>query len=251
MAKRIHAPLIGISCETVSKRKDYADYDLVCDHRYAAAIDNAGGHPVLLPVAHKKRVLKRFLEGTDGLLIVGGDDVDPRLYGEPPRSRTRVVYPRRTAFETWLYQAGKRRMLPIFGICYGMQLINVLEGGTLYQHLHPKKRGIRISHRGRRRIRHNVQIMPGTRLADILDMREVKVISDHHQAIRYIAPGFVPSAIADDGIIEAIEDPERPEILAVQWHPERLPYSRTTQKLFKTFVQACADYRRSYGRAGR
>ncbi|HOB73406.1 MAG TPA: gamma-glutamyl-gamma-aminobutyrate hydrolase family protein [Phycisphaerae bacterium] len=251
MRRRIHAPLIGISCETISKRKDYADYDLVCDHRYAMAIDNAGGHPVLLPVAHKKRVLKRFLEGIDGLLIVGGDDVDPRLYGETPRSYTHVIYSKRTAFETWLYQAGKRRRLPIFGICYGMQLINVLEGGTLYQHLHPKKKGIRISHRGKRKVRHDVHVMPGTRLAEILDARTVSVISDHHQAIRYIAPGFIPSAVADDGIIEAIENPLRPEILAVQWHPERLPYSRVTRRLFKTFVEACAAYRRAHGNSGK
>jgi putative glutamine amidotransferase len=247
MARRRHAPLIGISCETIAKRKGYADYDLVCDHRYAMAIENGGGHPVLLTLAHKKLALKRYLEGIDGLLIVGGDDVDPSLYGEEPRAKTHVIYHRRTAFETWLYQAGKRRRLPIFGICYGMQLINVLEGGTLYQHLHPKRKGPRIDHRGRRRRRHNVQLMPGTRLAEIIGSRDVTVISEHHQAIRYLAPGFIPSCVADDGIIEGIENPERPEILAVQWHPERMPYSRVSRELFKDFVESCADYRRSHG----
>ncbi|GMU22263.1 MAG: hypothetical protein AMXMBFR13_23510 [Phycisphaerae bacterium] len=248
MAKRLHAPLIGISCETIAQKKDYSDYELMCDHRYAMAINNAGGHPVLLPLAHRKLVMRRYLEGIDGLLIVGGDDVDPRLYGEQPRSRTKVIFPKRTAFETWLYQAGKRRRLPIFGICYGMQLINVLEGGSLYQHLHPKKKGTRIDHRGRRRVRHSVQIAPGTQLSEILEMREAGVISDHHQAIRYLAPGWLPSGVADDGIIEAIESPESPQILAVQWHPERLPYSAVTRRLFKAFVQACAAYRRNRGR---
>jgi putative glutamine amidotransferase len=246
MAKRRHAPLIGISCETVSRKKDYSDYELVCDHRYAMAIDHAGGHPVLLALAHKKMALKRYLEGIDGLLIVGGDDVDPRLYGEELGKRTHVIYPKRTAFETWLYQAGKRRRLPIFGICYGMQLINVLEGGTLRQHLRPRKKGPRIDHRGKRRHRHGIQMMPGTRLAEIFGAREATVISDHHQAIRYLAPGFLPSCVADDGVIEGIENPERPEILAVQWHPERMPYSRVTTKLFKTFVESCAAYRRSH-----
>lgn len=250
MPRRIHAPLIGISCETVSERKDFADYELVCDHRYALAINNAGGHPVLLPLAHRKMALKRYLEGIDGLLIVGGDDVDPRLYGETPRSRTKVGFSKRTAFETWLYQAGRRRRLPIFGICYGMQLINVLEGGTLYQHLHPKKKGTRIDHRGRRKARHKVHVVPGTSLAEIMNVRETVVISEHHQAIRYLAPGFVPSVMADDGIIEAIENPEMPQVLAVQWHPERLPYSRVTRRLFKSFVEACAAYRRGHGGAG-
>lgn len=248
MAKAARAPLIGISCETIPRRRGYSDYDLLCDHRYAMAINNAGGHPVLLPVAHRKTVLKRYLEGIDGLLIVGGDDVDPRLYGEIPRSRTRVIFPKRTTFETWLYQAGKRRRLPIFGICYGMQLINVLEGGTLYQHLHPRKTGTRIDHRGRRKPKHHVQINPGTHLADILGTREAAVISDHHQAIRYLAPDFVASCVADDGIIEAIEHPDMPQVLAVQWHPERLPYSRATRRLFKAFVHSCSAYRR--GSAG-
>src|SRR5512138_3772339 len=139
MMDRKQAPLIGITCEAVVDEGGGGAYDLVCDHRYAEAVKDAGGHPVLLPIAHRKAVLQRYLEGIDGLLIVGGDDVDPRLYGEEPRSRTRVIYPKRTAFETWLYQAGKRRGLPIFGICYGMQLINVLEGGTLHQHIHPKR----------------------------------------------------------------------------------------------------------------
>lgn len=242
MAKR-YAPFIGISCEAVPRKKNFSDYELVCDHRYAAAINQAGGHPVLLPIAHRRMVLRRYLEGIDGLLIVGGDDVDPRLYGEEPKKRTNVIYSKRTAFETWLYQAGKRRGLPIFGICYGMQLINVLEGGTLYQHIHPRRKGPTIDHRGRRRPRHLVNIMPNTRLGDILGTRQTVVISEHHQAIRYLAPGFVPSVVADDGIIEAIENADSPQILAVQWHPERLPYSHVTRRLFKAFVQACATYR--------
>jgi len=242
MAKRLRAPLIGISCETISKRKDFADYSLVCDHRYAAALNNAGGHPVLLPIAHRKLALKRYLEGIDGLVIVGGDDVDPKLYGEEPRLNTHVGFSKRTAFETWLYQAGKARGLPIFGICYGMQLINVLEGGTLYQHIFPRKDAPRIDHRGKYRTKHKVQIIPGTRLSEIIGLRQTVVASEHHQAVRDLAPGFIPSMVADDGIIEAIENPAAPQLIAVQYHAERLPYSRATRRLFKAFVEACRAY---------
>jgi putative glutamine amidotransferase len=247
MAKRIRAPLIGISCETIFKRKDFSDYNLLCDHRYAAAINNAGGHPMLLPIAHRKRALQRYLEGIDGLVIVGGDDVDPKLYGEEARRGTHIIYPKRTAFESWLYQAGKRRGLPIFGICYGMQLINVLEGGSLYQSLKPRPSTPRVDHRGRRRKKHAAQVIQGTQLAAVLGVHQVTVITQHHQAVRDLAAGWIPSAVADDGVIEAIENPAAPQILAVQWHPERLPFSSSTRKLFKAFVNACRSYREEMG----
>lgn len=245
---RLHAPLIGITCETVPARKsDYRAYELVCDHRYAMAVNNAGGHPVLLPIAHRKWALRRYLEGIDGLVIVGGDDVDPRLYGEEPRKLTKVIYPKRTAFETWLYRAGKARKLPILGICYGMQLINVLEGGTLYQHLRPRKNGPRVDHRGRRRGKHSAQVIPGTLMSEILTVRNTVVATEHHQAVRDLAPGFIPCVVASDGIIEAIENPGAPHILGVQWHPERIPYSAVTRKLFKAFVEQCRAYRAAAG----
>lgn len=241
----LRAPLIGITCEAVSRRKDFALYDLVCDHRYGDVVSRAGGHPVLLPIAHRKALLRRYLEGIDGLVIVGGDDLHPCFYGETPRKSTRIAFPRRTLFESWLYRAGKRRRLPILGICYGMQLINVLEGGSLYQHIHPKRGGPRVDHRGRTNRAHPVRVLPGTRLARSLGTRKLVVATEHHQAVRRLAPGFEVAAVADDGIIEAIEYPYRPEIFAVQWHPERLPESAATRRLLRAFIRACIQYRRN------
>jgi len=244
MSEKRPAPLIGITCEAISNRSDFADYDLLCDHRYAAAVKDAGGHPVLLPIAHQRAVLHRYLEGIDGLVIVGGDDVDPKLYGETPERSTHIIFPKRTAFESWLYKAGKRRQLPILGICYGMQLINALEGGTLHQHLPDKREGGQVDHHKRRkRTQHVVHLLPGTRLKQIVRVSHALVATQHHQAVRDLAPGFASAAVADDGIIEAIEHPGSPEILAVQWHPERMPQSVVTRRLFRTFVRTCARYR--------
>jgi len=242
MADKRYAPLIGISCEAVARKGDFSRYDLVCDHRYAEAVKDAGGHPVLLPIAHRKTILKRYLEGIDGLVIVGGDDVDPKLYGEEPIKSTRMIYHKRTAFETWLYQAGNERRLPILGICYGMQLINVLEGGTLYQQIRARKNAPKIDHQGARRQRHWIRLIPDSRLSQVLGIRQAIITSQHHQAVRDLAPGFIPAAVADDGLIEAIENPELPHILAVQWHPERTRYSAVTRRLFKAFLRLCIDY---------
>jgi gamma-glutamyl-gamma-aminobutyrate hydrolase PuuD len=239
MIDRARAPLFG--------EGPRGPYDLVCDHRYAEAVKDAGGHPVLLPIAYRKAILRRYLEGIDGLVIVGGDDVDPRLYGEEALPTTQVIFSRRTTFETWLYRAGKERRLPILGICYGMQLINVLEGGTLYQDLPPRKGAPRVDHRGARRRRHRVRILASTQLAARAQMTRALVATEHHQGVRDLAPGFIPCATADDGVIEAIESPELPQVLAVQWHPERTRASLLTRRLFRTFVALASTYRDGSG----
>lgn len=247
MSKKRRAPLIGITCEAVSHRKDFADYDLLCDHRYASAITEAGGHPVLLPIAHGRALLNRYLEGIDGLVIVGGDDLDPSWYGEVPKRHTKVAFPKRSEFEANLYKEGANRRLPILGICYGMQLINVIEGGTLYQHLKPSKRGPRVDHEGRKNGSHKVQVLPGTKLGKVLGVGSKRVATEHHQGIRALAPSFIPAAIAADGVVEAMEKPSRPEIFAVQWHPERRLHHQSTHRLFKAFVKACTRYKKAKG----
>ena len=249
MIDRKRAPLIGITCEAVVDDGAEKAYDLVCDHRYAEAVKDAGGHPVLLPIAYRKAVLRRYLEGIDGLVIVGGDDVDPRLYGEEPLPGTHVIFQQRTTFETWLYRAGKERRLPILGICYGMQLINVLEGGTLHQEVPRRKRMPRVDHAGTRRHRHRVRILSSTRLAATSGMARAVVATEHHQSVRDLAPGFIPCATADDGVIEAIESPDLPQVLAVQWHPERTRSSMLTRRIFRAFVALAGAYRDGKTRA--
>jgi putative glutamine amidotransferase len=236
-------PLIGILCDAVPGKKGAPGYRLVCRKSYAAAVENAGGAPVLLPISRRREALRRYVEELDGLVIPGGWDVDPALYGEKPARQTRIVHPERAAFETSLYRMAKRRRMPILAVCYGMQLVNVLEGGTLHQHLFPGRKGPRIDHRGKKSPLHTIEVTPGTRLHAILGAGRARVLTSHHQAVRAIAPGFVCAATAADGTVEAIEHPDRPEILAVQWHPEVNPRSGASRRLFGDFLRSCRAYR--------
>ena len=235
-------PFVGITCDVQIPKAGPAAYELLCDHRYPEAVKRAGGYPVLLPIALRDAVIRRYLDGIDGLIIVGGDDVDPRLYGERRRDGTGTVFGPRLRFERKLYRGARRRTLPILGICYGMQLVNVLEGGSLYQDIRRDARSP-MDHQDRVRPHHRVRLQSGTRLGRILGGRTLSVHSDHHQAVSRVAPGFRPVAFAEDGVIEAIEG-DSEEILAVQWHPERTLDSPATRRLFRSFVGLCRGRRR-------
>lgn len=231
-------PFIGITCDVHVPRHKRRAYELFCDHRYPEAVKRAGGYPVLLPIAHREAVIERYLGGIDGLIIVGGDDVDPRLYGERPRRGTGTVFGPRLHFECELYRGARARDLPIFGICYGMQLINVLEGGALFQDVRRDAKS-RLSHRDKQRPYHRVVLSYASRLHKIIGQRSIVVHSWHHQAASRVAPGFRPVALAPDGVIEAIES-DYDAILAVQWHPERQIDHAATRRLFQWFVRLCA-----------
>ncbi|MFH1725364.1 MAG: gamma-glutamyl-gamma-aminobutyrate hydrolase family protein [Elusimicrobiota bacterium] len=234
----VREPFIGITCDVHIPSAEPRAYELFCDHRYPDAVKEAGGFPVLLPIGRRPRIIRRYFDGIDGLIIVGGDDVDPRLYGERPKPGTGAVFPPRLRFERELYQGARLSKLPILGVCYGMQLINVLEGGTLFQDIKRDAKSKKI-HQGGKGVGSRIRIDPRSRLRRILGTTSLRVLCDHHQAVSRVAPRFRPVAFAEDGIIEAIES-DRAEILAVQWHPERAPGSGPTKGLFRSFVRMCA-----------
>jgi putative glutamine amidotransferase len=239
-------PVIGITCDLdlgtgrearTPGRPMHVLYD-----DYVQAVVEAGGIPILLPAPARGETVCPSAAILHGLLIPGSPaDVDPALYGEEPHPRLGPVNPRRTQFEIALAQQALARGLPVFGICGGAQVLNVALGGSLYQDLAaqvPKA----YKHTGSPEPAHTVDIVPGSRLAAIMQMAESRVNSLHHQAIKVPGQGLRVSASARDGVIEAVEMPERPFVIGVQWHPEQL-FTRdaAARRLFAAFVQAARD----------
>ena len=224
-------PVIGMTTYPPDPRGRYHLAD-----EYLDAVHRAGGIPILFPPVgdHARERLDRV----DALVLPGGGDIDPVLYGETPHEATYGVNPARDAVEISLVRAALEREIPLLLICRGMQVLNVALGGTLHQHV-PEAFGEAVLHRApeRQAVPHTVRIEPGTRLAAILDPHEIEVVSFHHQAVRNLAPGLKASAYAPDGLLEACEVPGRWAI-AVQWHPElSAEHDRIQRRLFEALVE--------------
>jgi gamma-glutamyl-gamma-aminobutyrate hydrolase PuuD len=210
--------VIGVSAYAEQAR--WAAWDMpasVVPQRYLDKVLAAGGIPVVLPaVAGISDVLPRL----DGLLLVGGGDVDPVRYGALPHAKTGRVFPARDVAELALLRGALQLGLPILGICRGLQLLNVALGGTLHQHVPDV-----VGHGGHSGgegtfARHDVHLRAGSGLARTLNRTTLHVPSLHHQAIDRLGAGLTASAWSDDGLIEAAELDGRPFTVGVQWHPE-------------------------------
>jgi putative glutamine amidotransferase len=192
---------------------------------YVRAVTAAGGVPIVLSPLMGHSLAARALDGVDGLVLTGGEDVDPAWYETAPHPRLNPPSRERDLFELALFAAARQRELPVLGICRGIQLVNVALGGTLYQDLPSEWRGT-VDHdpQGARTDRsHDVRLEPGSLAAGALGSATVRVNSFHHQAVRDLAPKLVASGWSEDGLIEAVEGAEgQPWLLAVQWHPEEM-----------------------------
>ena len=185
---------------------------------YAASVITAGGLPVHLPMSASPELLATRL---DGIIIAGGEDVDPRLYGQAPAPLTGPVDPIRDAFELGLIRAGLAHGIPVLGVCRGLQLINVALGGTLIQHLESGTGESHGSYAYPRAHRvHDIAIERGSQMHGIYG-DTVRTNSFHHQAVDAPGDGVAVVGRAADGVVEAIEAPDR-NIVGVQWHPETL-----------------------------
>ncbi len=205
---------------------------------YPEAIERAGGVPVIVPLLRPDAVAA-LLDRVDGVCLPGGPDLQPSAYGEEPHPELGPTEPRVDAVELALVKAADRRKLPILGICRGMQALNVARGGTLHQHL-PDIVGDRLQHRQPEHgsiATHLVETAPHSRLRSTLGGPKLEVNSFHHQAVDALGKNLAATAWAEDGTIEAIEQPGERMVMGVQWHAEGL---RAHGPLFDLLIEAAA-----------
>jgi len=236
----LNEPVIGITCSWDTDRTAYFS-----PKDYSEAVRAAGGRPVLLPHAEPGRdEANGILSQVDGLLLSGGTDLDPVMFGEDPRHPLKMIDPVRDGFEVALSRAALKSGLPVLGICRGIQVLNLAAGGTIYQDLAGQVDGALRHEQDAPRWHptHAISITEGTRLHKVLGETACRVNSFHHQAVRAVAPGFTVCAVAADKVIEAIESVDLPFAIGVQWHPENTYRTLTSsQRLFAAFIAAAAD----------
>lgn len=237
------APRIGVS--GVVRTWDGTDRTGV-NAAYLRSVLAAGGVPVILSPVLGPSYAARALDGIDGLVLSGGEDIDPSWYSAEPSPHLYPPSRERDLFELALFATARQRELPILGICRGIQLINVGLGGTLFQDL-PSDRPGPVAHdpgSARDARSHGVELQPGSRAARALGGTALAVNSFHHQAVDRLAGGLVASGWSSDGLIEAVESAaDAPWLLAVQWHPEEMHADvRAPERgLFRALVEAAGE----------
>jgi len=195
-------------------------------------------------VAQNQDTLKKILEHIDGLILSGGPDIHPKYYGEQPLPGLGEIDDELDQMELLITKFALPKNLPILAICRGIQVLNVSQGGSLYQDIANQLKGS-INHlqRADKGVNtHLVSIEPGTRLFHILKRKKIWVNGKHHQAIKGLAPSLIVSAKAEDGVIEAVENPSLKFVIGVQWHPEGTWKSDIfSRRLFQAFLRSCLD----------
>lgn len=253
----ISRPLIGVTTSEVREAEsviqtpegDPPRREMALGLTYLKAIEAAGGLPVVIPPLPPEAV-EAMLEHLDGVCLSGGPDVDPATYGKNEHPALGPTEPDLDRAELAVARSADARRLPILAICRGAQVLNIARGGTLHQHI--PELGESIGHRQPNpgeEPTHTVRVDPDSKLAEILGKDRVEVNSFHHQAVANLGEKLRAVAWADDGLVEAIEDPSRRFLLGVQWHAETLDHFPEGATLFRRFVEA-ADPAASREHAG-
>jgi putative glutamine amidotransferase len=227
-------PVIGLTMYDINKKLDI-------NNAYLHSIGLAGGIPICIPNATEDTV-EELLSRVDGLLLIGGEDIDPYLFGEEPHPKIGPVVRKRDDSDLLLMNYAFKKQMPILGVCRGQQVMNVAFGGTIIQdipsqvespllHKQPSKRG---------ELAHSVEVLT-PKFKEIFGDNTFRVNTFHHQSIGKLGEGLKLSAVAKDGVIEGIEHEAHPYCISVQWHPEELAPNGDVyaQRLFKSFVDAC------------
>lgn len=217
---------------------------------YSEAVEAAGGAPVHISLIPNAGYIDSVVEGLDGILLPGSDsDVDPLRYGQQPHPELGSVHPIKDETDLLVIEAVERRQIPLFAICFGMQILNVSRGGSLIQDIKSQVPEAIKHEQGapRNRPSHRVRLLESSKLSNVAGTLDAVVNSHHHQAVESVGANLVATAWTSDGVIEALEDP-RPDrfVMAVQWHPEMgWEDDLLSQQLFRTFVNEAARARES------
>lgn len=233
-------PLIGLTTTRIHRRSNPLAFG--ANKPYSQSISDAGGLPVLIPSNVADDDLEGLLARLDGILFTGGYDIDPLQYGNPAHPKVAGIDADRDQLEIRLVKELIRLEKPFLGICRGFQVINVALGGSLYEDI-AQQVPAALQHdnhdRPRDYLAHPVNVQAESRLAGILGEHPIRVNSLHHQGINRLAGQLVASAHAPDGLVEAVELPTHPFLIAVQWHPEELQEHPPMRKLFQEFINNC------------
>jgi gamma-glutamyl-gamma-aminobutyrate hydrolase PuuD len=235
-------PIIGIT--SYAQQASWAQWTLpaaLVPLAYVRSVEAAGGRPLVVPPVDD--AVSETLDALDGLVFSGGADIDPGAYGEAPHPEVTVTYPHRDEAELTLLEAALAREMPVLAICRGMQMLNVLRGGNLDQHL-PET----VGHEGHRQVHgvfseHSVRLKDGSRTAEIVG-EGARVKSSHHQGVGRLGEGLDAVAWAEDGSVEALEDRGQRFAIGVLWHPEE----GEDKLLFEALVEEARRYRQERGR---
>ncbi|MGB8658658.1 MAG: gamma-glutamyl-gamma-aminobutyrate hydrolase family protein [Candidatus Zixiibacteriota bacterium] len=249
MIKLAIAPIIGITCsmEYDIEGREYPTayaFDYL-KRNYYEAVEQSGGIPMALPNSRRIENVNSLLKVVDGLLISGGNDVDPACYGEERKAENLSITPERDHLEMALVNQAHALQMPMLAICRGMQLANVVFGGSLYQDssfepefLDHTLEGSTTYHK-----KHPVIIKEGSKLFQIVKERRIMVNTSHHQMVKNVGTGLVVSAWSEkDGVIEALETEDDRFLICVQWHPELLK-EKSSAVLFDALIQSADEFK--------